>query len=97
MGDIEHGRPKVEPVWKVSGRVDRAGTVPASIYQQAMNEKVEAVRENIRLADQLAGAVSRADDLRATVQNILDTGFNYAEEYRWSLQEALDADAKRGQ
>jgi hypothetical protein len=48
-------------------------------------------------AEQLRGAVSRADDLRATVQDILDTGYHYAEEYRWSLQEALDADAKRGQ
>lgn len=30
------------------------------------------------------------DDLRATLANILDAGFHYAEEYRQSIQEALE-------
>jgi hypothetical protein len=42
------------------------------------------------LREQLRKAVKRTDDLRAHVQGILDAGYHYAEEYGWSLQEALD-------
>lgn len=47
--------------------------------------------------DQLTGAVKRADYWRETAENILSAGFHYPEEYRQSLQEALDADTTGGQ
>lgn len=73
------------------------GVVPESERTPATPVRVILGTAYDRLARQHAGAVQRLDDLRATLQNVLDEGYNYPDEYRWSLQEALDADAKRGQ
>lgn len=43
------------------------------------------------------GAVRDAANLRATIRNILDAGFHYAEEYRDSLEDALDPPTSGGQ
>jgi hypothetical protein len=49
-----------------------------------------AEADAIGLREQLREAIKRTGDLRAHVQGILDAGYHYAEEYSWSLQEALD-------
>ena len=81
---LDNERRKLRAEWDTT-------PIGSGSYMQWLEAQVAGLRRDS------AGAVSRADDLRATIQDILDTGFNYAEEYRWSLQEALDADAKRGQ
>jgi hypothetical protein len=86
----EHGKPRR---WTI-----RIGTVDG--YRRVKDNEPkfhEDVEIEVVAAELLEGAVGRADDLRAAIQNILDVGFNYAEEYRDSLQATLDADAKRGQ